>query len=98
MIRQHDAASADTDTRRGGRDARDQDSGSGAADPRHAVVLGQPVTAVVQSLGMLREFNCVAKGLRGVAAFQNGRKIQIGRASCREREWMSGGAGSSKNS
>ena len=45
---------------------------------RQVVVFGQPVTAVAQSLGMLREFNCVAKGLRGVAAFQNRRKIQDG--------------------
>ena len=79
MIRQHDAASADADSRRGGRDTRDQNSGGGAGNTGHVVVLGQPVTAVAQSLGMLREFNCVAKGLRGVAAFQNGRKIQDGK-------------------
>lgn len=78
MIRQHDAAGADAAGRRRGRDTRDQNSGSGAGDLRHVVVLGQPVTAVAQSLGMLNKFNRVAKGLPGVAALQNGRKIQDG--------------------
>ncbi len=76
MIRQHDAAGPDADRRRGAGDARDQNSGGGAADARHPVVLGQPVAAVAQPLGMLREIDGVAKRLRGVAAFQNGRKIQ----------------------
>jgi hypothetical protein len=78
MIRQHDATRADADGRRGGGDAGNQNSGGGAGDPRHVVVLRQPVTAVAQSLGMLREFNRVAKGLCGIAAFQNGREIQDG--------------------
>ena len=68
----------DADRRRGARDVRDQNSGGGAGDTGHVVVLGQPVTVVAQSLGMLREFDGVAKGLRGIAAFQNGRKIQDG--------------------
>jgi len=79
MIWQHDAASADTDSGCGARNPRDQNSGGGAGDTGHIVVLGQLVPAVAQSFGMLRKINCVAEGLRGVAAFQNGRKIQDGK-------------------
>jgi hypothetical protein len=50
MIRQHDAPGADADSLRGGRDARDQNSGGGAGDPRHVVVLGLETPRLPPSL------------------------------------------------
>jgi len=40
------------------------------------VMFGQPVPALTQPLRMLSEIDRIAKGLRGVAAFHNKRKIQ----------------------
>ena len=78
VVGQHDAAGADADGRRAGGDMADHHRGRGAGDAGHVVVLGQPVAAVAQALGMPGEVEGVAQGLAGVAALDDRREVEDG--------------------
>ena len=79
VIRQHDAAGADADAARAGRDMRQRDRGRGTGDARQVVMLGHPVAAIAQRLDMAREVERIAQRLAGVAAFDNGGEIENGK-------------------
>jgi len=76
VIREHDAASADTNRCRPGRNVRDDDGRCRARDPWHVVVLREPVAVDAQTLGVAGVVERVPKGSRGVAALRDGRKVQ----------------------
>ena len=61
----------------------DDDRGRGAGDAGHAVMLGQPEALVAELLGVARQIQRVAKGLGGVAAFEDWREVK-------DRQWLHG--------
>ncbi len=70
MVGQHDAAGADADGRGAAGDVADDDRRGRAGDAAHVVVLGQPVAAIAQPLGVPGEVERVAEGERGIAALR----------------------------
>ncbi len=61
-------------------DVTDDDSGRGAGDAGHVVMLSQPVTMVAPAFGMLGKIERVVKSLSGVATFADRGKIENGKA------------------
>jgi hypothetical protein len=61
MVGQHDAAGADADMTGFPRNMADHDGRSGAGDPRHVVMLGQPESAITPSLRTLGQIDRVAQ-------------------------------------
>ena len=55
---------------------RNDHRGRGAGNARHVVMLGEPVAAVAEALGVAGEITRVRQRLRRVAAFQDRRKIE----------------------
>ena len=76
MVGQHDAARAHPDMAGAASHMPDEDRGGRAGNARHAVVLGQPVALVAPLFGVLGQAQGVAKGLRGIAALQDGGEIE----------------------
>jgi hypothetical protein len=76
MVGQHDTARADANGRGALGNMRDQDGRGGARDPRHVVVLGEPVPPKAPTLRVLGKLQGVAIGLRGVATLDDGGKIK----------------------
>ena len=76
VIGEHDAASADTNRCRSGRNVRDDDGRCRARDPWHVVMLSEPVTVEPETLGVAGVVERVAKGGRGIAALGDGCEIQ----------------------
>lgn len=69
MVGQHDPAGTDADGRRAARDMPDQDSGRGAGNAGHAMMLGQPEALVTPAFPVPGKIKRVAKRLGSVAAF-----------------------------
>ena len=84
VIRQHDAAGADANGFGAAGDVCDDDGRGGAGDARHVVVLGEPVTVVAPSLGVLREVERVAQGVGSGCALRNRREVEDGEGN---RHW-----------
>ena len=79
MIREHDSTSPDTN-RLGSRSDVSNDDGCGCAgDADHVVMLGQPVTVVVPTFGMLGEIQRIPESLRGSRASGHESEIQNGK-------------------
>src|SRR3546814_6359258 len=64
MVRQHDPRRPDANAIGRLPDMREHDRGRGARDPRHAVMLGNPVAFIAERLGMAGEIGGVGEGLR----------------------------------
>ena len=79
VVRQHDAAGADTDARGGAGHVGNHDCGGGAGDAGHVVVLGEPVTGVARPVGQLRQFARVAQGVGRRAAGGDGGEVEYGK-------------------
>ncbi|EPZ85508.1 hypothetical protein BURCENBC7_AP5996 [Burkholderia cenocepacia BC7] len=92
VVRQHDAARADPDRPRRARDVADHDGGGRTRDPRHVVMLGQPVAPVAPAFRVLREIDGVAERLRGVGAGRNGGEIEYGKR-CHRKTFETGWRG-----
>jgi len=56
----------------------DQHCGGRARDAVHVVMLGQPVAPVAPFFDVARQIERIAQRLRGVAAFDDGGKIEHG--------------------
>jgi hypothetical protein len=80
VIRQHDAAGADTDRRCRPSHVPDQHRSRRTGDAGHVVVLSEPVPSVAQALRKTRELDHVRKGAARVTAFDDRHQIQ-------DREW-----------
>ena len=78
VIGEHDAAGADADRPRTGRDVSDDDGGGCARDAGHVVMLGEPVPVEAEALGVAREVERVAERRRRVAALCDRREIENG--------------------
>ena len=76
MVRQHHAAGTDTDRRRPGSDVSDDDGGRGARNPRHVVVLGDPIALEAPPLGVLREVARIAQRVGCIFACRDRREIE----------------------
>src|SRR3546814_5912919 len=57
-------------------DMREYDRGRGARDPRHAVMLGDPIAFIAQRLGMPGEIGSVGEGLRDRAGIGDGHEVE----------------------
>ncbi len=77
VIRQHDAAGTDADGPGAAGHVADDQRGRGAGDPRHVVVLGQPVALETQALRMLCQRERVAQSLGGAGALGIGERSRI---------------------
>src|SRR4051812_17928799 len=86
MVREHDAAGADTNPRRAARHVRDHHCGRRAGDPDHVVMFREPVAVVAEFLRMPREVERVAEGYGCGAARNDGREVEYG-------EWRIGHRG-----
>ena len=78
MVRQHNAAGADTDIARAGRDVGQRHRRRGAGNPGQVVVFGHPITPVAERLDMPREIERIAQRLTGIAAFDDRGKVKNG--------------------
>ncbi|MNC12926.1 hypothetical protein D3C75_606540 [compost metagenome] len=78
VVRQHDAAGPQPQCAGGTGQMADQDRGGGAGDPRHVVVLRQPVAVVAPALGMPGQILRMTKRLGRLASFGDGHQIQDG--------------------
>ena len=76
MVRQHDAARADSYGARTAGDMRDEDGCGRACNARDVVVLREPESAVRQSFGVPGEIETISKRLRCIATFDDGREIE----------------------
>src|SRR5581483_9584800 len=80
MIRQHDAARADTNRSRLSRYVADQNRRRGAGDSRHVVMLGYPETREPPPFRMLCQIDCVLERFGNSASLPHGGKIEDGKA------------------
>src|SRR5688572_196619 len=81
MVRQHHAAGADADRRGAAGDVADQHRRRRARDAGHVVVLGEPVAAVAEVLGMARGVERVAERPGNVAALADRGKVEDGQGN-----------------
>jgi hypothetical protein len=78
VVRQHHAAGADPDPLSGGGERRRQHRGRRARDPRHVVVLGDPVAVIAESLGDAGEVDRVDERLGRARALADDGEIEHG--------------------
>ena len=76
VVRQHDAAGADTDARGCGGGAGDEDLGRGAGEQVHRVVLGVPEARVAELVDVLGERERVVEGVGGRETGGDGRLVK----------------------
>ena len=79
VVRQHDAASADTDRAGACSDMADADGGGGAGDAGEVVMLGEPESGVAGDLGVLREIACIGQRVSRREAFADIGEIEYGK-------------------
>ena len=79
MVGQHYPADTDADGRRATGYMPDQDSGRGAGNARHAMMLGQPEALVAPALCVPGKIKRVAKRLGSVAAFGDWGQVKDGK-------------------
>ncbi len=93
VVRQHDPARPDPDRRRARREIPGDDSGRGARDRLHVVVLGDPVALVAEPLGVSREIEAVAQRVAGGRSARDRSEVEDGegnrshRADVTRRIW-----------
>jgi len=75
-VGQHDPARADADRRGRFGDISEADSGRGAGDPRHRMMLGHPEAVVAQALDVAGEVRGIAERLTGVAPLDDRRQVE----------------------
>ncbi|MNG97362.1 hypothetical protein D3C79_564730 [compost metagenome] len=78
VVRQHDAAGPQPQGAGGAGQMADEHRGGGTGDPRHVVVLRQPVAVVAPALGMPGQILRMTKRLGRLASFGDGHQIQDG--------------------
>jgi hypothetical protein len=78
VVREHDAARAEADAVRVGREVGQDHGGRGGGDARHRVVLGDPVAVEAARLGELGDPHAGAQRVRGGAAGAHGHQVQYG--------------------
>jgi hypothetical protein len=78
VVREHHAAGADADGARAGGHVGDHHRRRRARHAGHVVVLGEPVAAEAEPLGVAREVERVAERLGGVAAGADGGEVEDG--------------------
>jgi hypothetical protein len=76
MVGQHDAAGADPDALRHGRDLADHDVGRGARDGGQIMMLGDPIAGVAEAIGEPGEIEAVAQRGGTGAAGGHRRKVE----------------------
>ena len=84
VVGQHDAARADPDAIRAGRQVGHQDRRGRARHRGHVVMLGHPEAVVAERFGLLGDDGCVGKGLGGRAAGDDDGEVE-------DRQRRSGG-------
>jgi hypothetical protein len=76
MVRQHDAARANTDRACPASHIADHDRRGGTGNPDHVVVLRQPEAAIPEALDMSRQLDGIPKRVRGRAALRHKGEIK----------------------
>ena len=79
VIREHDASSSHADGACAAGHMGNEDGRGRAGNAGHAMVLRQPEAPVAKALGVARQVERVAEGLRGVAALCNGGEVEHGK-------------------
>ena len=78
MVWQHDPTGADPDPFRSAGDMTDHHRRRGAGNSGKVMMFRQPISMITPFLGVAGQIESVAKGQRGVAPFDDGRKIEQG--------------------
>ena len=83
VVRQHDAAAADSDAWRRARDGRDERFGARAREHRRAVMFGHPVAVIPKAIGERGEIDGVAERDGAGGSLRDGRLIEHAAAHTR---------------
>ena len=78
VVGEHHAAGADADPFGLRRQRRREHRGGGARDPRHVVVLGDPVAVIAEALGRAREVDGARQRLGVAGALADDRQVEHG--------------------
>ena len=76
MVGKHDAAGADTYGLRRSCNMSDHDCRRGTRDPRHVVVLGQPVAVIAEPLGGTGKVHGIRQGIGRGLSLGHGGKVE----------------------
>src|SRR5580658_11220686 len=93
MIWQHDAAGPDANRLGAARDVRDHDGSSGAGDPGHVVVLGNPKAMIAPLFRVPRQVKRIAKGVSRGRTLRDRRKIEYRERNHHWRRWFDDSGG-----